>query len=270
MSLQCVFCNSDGPFTIEHIIPESLGNDDLLLKEQVCGKCNDYFSRKIEAVVLSKSPIAFWRVFLEIRTKKKLLPSVELSQPQQESGILPSVHRSHDDGISFTAHEDGPIRLTVADQGMYEEIMRGERNTLQFVFTPKLLMAMGRFLCKIGIELVCLNDAVRARSSGLEKARKFARFGESQNLWPIFYFAKGSIDDLRRVRSDEKGLVEDVDCYSYALLEVGVSYLLLRFSMGTDNWVVCLNDPYPTPEINRAFPGEKLKLIWYSPEEISK
>ena len=37
--------------------------------------------------------------------------------------------------------------------------------------------------------------------------------------------------------------------------------------MGTDNWVICLNDPYPNPVICDAFPGEMLSLIWYSREE---
>lgn len=181
-SMQCVFCKSDGPFTIEHIIPESLGNDDLVLKDQVCSNCNNYFSREVEAEVLNKSPIAFWRVFLGIRTKKKLLPSVDLSQPKRQGGILPSVHKSHDDGISFTAYEDSSVSLTVADRSLYEEIMRGDRNEFRFVFTPRLLMAMGRFLCKMGVELLCLNDVVRAKSSEFERARKFARFGESKNL----------------------------------------------------------------------------------------
>lgn len=70
------------------------------------------------------------------------------------------------------------------------------------------------------------------------------------------------------MRADEEGLVEDIDCYSYALRDFGATYLLLRFGMGMDNWVVCLNNPYPTPEIRQAFPGKNLKLIWYSVEEI--
>lgn len=37
--------------------------------------------------------------------------------------------------------------------------------------------------------------------------------------------------------------------------------------MGTDNWIVSLNDPCPTPEIKEAIPGGELRLIWYSDEQ---
>lgn len=52
----CIFCNQDSTESksIEHIIPESLGNDELILdKGIVCDKCNNYFSREIENPVLN-------------------------------------------------------------------------------------------------------------------------------------------------------------------------------------------------------------------------
>ncbi len=56
----CLFCSSRGTFNKpEHIIPEALGNDDLLLYNEVCDKCNQYFGSKIESFVLGKTPIAF-------------------------------------------------------------------------------------------------------------------------------------------------------------------------------------------------------------------
>jgi len=61
----CLFCHSDGPFTRpEHIIPEALGNDDLIQRDEVCDKCNQYFGSKLESFVLGKTPLAFWRTFL--------------------------------------------------------------------------------------------------------------------------------------------------------------------------------------------------------------
>ena len=67
---KCLFCNKEGPFSSpEHIIPEALGNDDLILVEEVCDNCNQYFGKEIEKFVLGKTPFAFWRTYLGIRKK---------------------------------------------------------------------------------------------------------------------------------------------------------------------------------------------------------
>ena len=63
-------------------------------------------------------------------------------------------------------------------------------------------------------------------------------------------------------------VLEDIDLYSYGFYEEAPTYMLFRFSMGVDNWIICLDDPYPTPIIKEAFPNNELKLIWYSPEEL--
>jgi len=49
--MRCLFCKcpSDDSKSVEHIIPETLGNaDHVLPRGTVCDKCNNYFSRKIE------------------------------------------------------------------------------------------------------------------------------------------------------------------------------------------------------------------------------
>ena len=56
----CLFCKLESPATTkEHIIPESLGNDDLLLSGEVCDKCQNYFGKEVESYVLAKTPLAF-------------------------------------------------------------------------------------------------------------------------------------------------------------------------------------------------------------------
>ena len=265
--MSCLFCQSDGPFTIEHIIPESLGNDDLMLLDQVCGSCNNHFSR-LEEFVLQKTPLAFWRTILGIKTKRGRLPSVDLSSPKHEKGVLPSTHPSHDEEIGFKAHSDGSTSIEVDNPRVIYEIQSGEKNQFQFVMTPKLLFIFGRFLCKIGVELLCADDPLAARSSKYGRARRFARYGELNSLWPIFHFTEDRLSDLRRLRIDSEGLMEDVDCYTYSLFEFNNQFVLFRLGVGTDNWIVCLNDPFPTPEIRRAFSDRKLQCIWYSPEEV--
>lgn len=264
----CLFCSSNGPFTRpEHIIPEALGNDDLILYNEVCDKCNQFFGSKIEGFVLGKTPIAFWRTFLGIRKKRGALPHVDLSQPKKQKGALPAVHELHDNFIGFTCHDDYSVSVDIDDDEIIRGIRDGTRSQFTFVFTPLVLSMMGRFLCKIGVELVCLDNPGRARSSAFDGARRFAREGKGRDLWPIFHGQSGNLNDLKKRSVDSKGVLEEVFCHHYRLLEIGALYTLLALTVGTDVWVVSLNDPYPTPVIREAIPDTTLELIWYSPQE---
>lgn len=259
----CLFCRSHGPFsTVEHIIPESLGNDELLLHQEVCDSCQAYFGKEIERLVLAKSPLAFWRTFLRVRTKKGKLPTVDLSTPSRSKGVIQATHPVHDNLVGFTAHEDGSTSVDIDDPRIVEGVLTGSRGAFTFVLTPKLLHALGRFLLKVGIELVAGADPKEARAPRYDDARSHARFGTGDRLWPLFHFSSGDLKDLRRVETDENGMLERVECYTYALLAVG-EYHLLHFAMGTDHWVVSLSHRYPDPQIKAAFPDKTLELLWY-------
>jgi hypothetical protein len=65
------------------------------------------------------------------------------------------------------------------------------------------------------------------------------------------------------ITPDDADFVEEVHCYSYSMAEYENRYLLFLFSMGTDNWVICLNDPFPDPTIQNVFPNIELNLILY-------
>lgn len=263
MRRACLFCGDSNPNSLEHIIPQSLGNDDLVLAEDVCASCNNYFS-KVERYVLEKTEMAFWRAFLGIRTKKGRLPSVDLSQPSKPKGTLPDIHVRHDNGIGFTFHDDGSCSVEINEDAIVRDILSGEKTQFDFVMTPKVLHELGRFLCKVGIELICSVDQGRARAEIFELARKYARYGSTGELWPIFHFSSGGIGDLTRSLDGGR---EEIDCYDFSLLEVEDKYTLLRLKVGTSNWVVCLNEQWPTPRIKAAFPEADIQLIWY-PSEI--
>jgi hypothetical protein len=267
----CLFCNSIGPFTrVEHVIPEALGNDDLILSQQVCDRCNQYFGAEVENFVLGKTPLAFWRTFLGIRKKHKGLPHVDLSQPKTQKGRFGSMHNLHDNLVGFTCHDDYSVSVDIDNDEIVKDIFGGSRNRFTFVFTPLVLSMMGRFFCKIGVELVCITDPVRARSETFAQARKYARFGKLDWLWPFFHAETGNLKDLRTRTTDSDGPIEEVLCYHYRLVDIGGKYVLLALTIGTDTWVVSLNDPFPTPVIRSAFPNNELSLIWSSPDEMKK
>lgn len=73
----CIFCgrNSEDSRSIEHIIPESLGNKELILERGiVCDKCNNYFARKIEEPVLSLDCFKQLRFYNFIENKRGHIP----------------------------------------------------------------------------------------------------------------------------------------------------------------------------------------------------
>src|SRR5438874_252658 len=109
----CLYCRSNGPFsTKEHVVPESLGNDDLILTGEVCDACQRYFGKEVERYVLEKTPLAFWRLFLQIPTKKRNQPTVNTGQPREDKGTIPDRHAHHDE-VGFTAHEDGSVSVDI-------------------------------------------------------------------------------------------------------------------------------------------------------------
>lgn len=72
------FCNQDSTESksVEHIIPESLGNDELILdKGIVCDKCNNYFSREIENPVLNLDGFKQLRFYELIKSKRGRIPN---------------------------------------------------------------------------------------------------------------------------------------------------------------------------------------------------
>lgn len=216
----CLFCKAQSPATtVEHIIPESLGNDDLLLSGEVCDKCQNYFGKEVENYVLTKTPLAFWRSFLGIRTKRGELPYVDLSQPKQSKGVWKDHHAAHDNGVCFAFGEDGTALFDVACPQMRNDILEGDKNRFNFVFTPKVLFMLGRFMLKVGLELVCLDDSSRARAALFDAARRYARTGSMNDLWPLFHFSEGKPSDLRKIEYDFHGPVERFTCYSYRLFE---------------------------------------------------
>lgn len=267
--MNCIFCNSPNPKSVEHVIPESLGNDDLVLVDEVCGACNAAFSA-VENYVLSKTPVAVWRTLLGIKTKKGKLPRVDLSQPAFDKGVWADRHAWHDNGITFESHIDGSTSVDIADNSVLKGIMDGEKSGFRFVVTPKVLHLLGRFLAKIGIELLCTSDHYDPRGDRFKDCRKYARYGSQNSLWPLFYFTEGSVSELAQI-SQEDGidLSLDVDCYSYAIKSIGDKYMLFCLGVGTDRWIMCLDHKYPHPIIREAFGGKKLELIWYSDEQLA-
>ena len=170
----------------------------------------------------------------------------------------------HTDIVGYCYHDDGSVSVDIGDTEIKHAINTGRKTDLKLVITPLMLSMLGRFLLKVGIELIASTDCTAARSVKYDAGRRYSRFGDSNELWPIFHFSHGKPWDFKRCGTDDLGELEPVDCYRFALLEVAQLYTLLHFGLGTDNWVVCINDRCPDPIIRDAFPDATLNLMWYS------
>ena len=78
--MRCIFCKRDSSksVSVEHIIPESLGNiDHVLPVGAVCDGCNQYFARKVERPLLESPMFRLLRANMEIPNKRGRIPTWE-------------------------------------------------------------------------------------------------------------------------------------------------------------------------------------------------
>lgn len=86
---ECIFCLEDASesVSVEHILPESLGNaDHTLPRGVVCDACNNYFSRKIEKPLLDSGVFRLLRADRRIANKRGRIPVL----PSHDDRSLPS------------------------------------------------------------------------------------------------------------------------------------------------------------------------------------
>lgn len=183
--MNCIFCKekSDESITLEHIIPESLGNKrHVLFRGLVCDKCNNYFSIKIEKPLLEQPYFKSLRHRHGIANKK--------GNPIIEKGIIPHP----EGGLVNTFIKNGVFVIDVPE-GMTDLMLSGKINK---VYTPfyglepeKENKVLSRFLTKVAIEALLYKlidiegwiDEVMQKCE-LDLIKRYARYGEGTRYWP--------------------------------------------------------------------------------------
>src|SRR5229473_3930495 len=82
--MRCIFCKGDSTQSrsVEHIIPEALGNiEHVLPRGVVCDGCNNYFARKVEGPLLETPWFRHVRSRQWIGNKRGYVPPM--------SGVVP-------------------------------------------------------------------------------------------------------------------------------------------------------------------------------------
>lgn len=186
--MQCVFCHKDSSTSqsVEHIIPESLGNKHHFLpKGYVCDECNHYFAIKIEKELLSQPYFVSLRFRNEILTKKGKLVRQKM--------IFPGALKCTD--VVMQTTENG-IVASFDDDELYEAIKAGKTSKMIAPYIPEPEYpnkVMSRFLAKCAYEYflynmdkdkydLCVQELLGKETDILKDLREYARYGIG-NFW---------------------------------------------------------------------------------------
>lgn len=164
-SPKCIYCLTEsGKFTSEeHIIPESIGQDELVLpKGMVCDACNNGVLAQLDQAFLHFDLIAFLRILCTDQAKSGALPSgrfQNLDFRKKSPRELVFVQKQGKPGLEITKkHPDGSVEFKIS--------FRGKR------FDPKSRRLLARSLHKMGLGMVALDQGHEvALSSRYDHAR---------------------------------------------------------------------------------------------------
>lgn len=199
--MNCIFCKetSIDSKSVEHIIPESLGNKQYILdKGWVCDKCNNYFAIKIEQPLLQIPFFMQHRHDLSIKNKKRRIPSKDgfLLDEYISEAVL---HKNKNE------HEEIEIDPAILLQLLSEGIEEIPLITTTFA-APVNNDLMSKLLGKMGIEFLTFYaikndyDESHYNQESLDNIKNYVRRGRKNEIWPytsrqIYNPEGGSKDD---------------------------------------------------------------------------
>lgn len=178
--MKCIFCKclSDNSKSIEHIIPESLGNKEHYLpKGIVCDSCNNYFAVKIEKPLLELHYFRSVRFRNDIESKKGRLTL--------DKGIM--------GGIVSVGKDAQGLHIMAENPTVAKGIVNGsiKHMILPFNSEPESNdINVSKFLCKAALESLIYRvgpvqewlDEVTEHPQ-LDTIRNYVRYGNKPSFW---------------------------------------------------------------------------------------
>jgi hypothetical protein len=185
--MRCIFCKADssGCQALEHIIPESLGNPELVLPAGVvCDSCNNYFSLKIEKPLLESDYFRHARFRNKVHNKRGRVPSILAFHTQSLLSV--EMHRGEDVTNLCAANEN-------ESEKFLKSLSENEKGTL-LVLIPEQPddYTFSRFLGKVALEVATdrvlevpggLDEIIDKRE--LDELRSYVRYGDPRISWPF-------------------------------------------------------------------------------------
>lgn len=234
--MRCIFCKqiSDSSKSVQHIIPESLGNKDLILPSgTVCDSCNQYFAIKIEKPMLEMKYFQNVRFRNQIKSKKDRNIPYKTLFPHKDGGWFDMYML--DDSLAFRGDDSKIINL-INDQKV-------NKMMFEVIDQPSMPSAnISRFLAKTAIEAFALkfqrekaliNEMIDMPQ--LDALREYARFGKGK-FWSyhqrrIYSEGTGFEDPLHHPEPYE--ILHELDfliippgIYHFVLVIMGIEYVI--------------------------------------------
>lgn len=204
--LRCIFCKllSDDSKSVEHVIPESLGNKGTILpKGAVCDSCNNYFASKVEKPVLDSNEFTQLRFNQLVKNKKGRVPKTQvLFGPH-----VVTARRNDKLDFSFDAGDFSRIKEYLEHSG------KGEMR-IALSGIPANDHYISRFLAKMALEAFtfrCLNvegwNDYIVNHEQLDPIRQFARYPKKGEVWQ---YSKRRIYDEDRPQKEIDGVAYQI------------------------------------------------------------
>lgn len=186
--MKCLFCKQSSADTksVEHIVPESLGNTTFILPlGYVCDKCNNYFAREVEKPFLDLPELRLLRFQEAISNKKNKMPAID--------GLL---NGNYPIKLKRKLSHDEVVNEAEVSTEAMDKILKSSEETTIIVpaFTNEMLppnnSIISRFLAKMALEALAdklkdiensLEDLIN--DSQFDMLRNHARLGSIKN-WP--------------------------------------------------------------------------------------
>jgi hypothetical protein len=180
---ECIFCKATGPFSsIEHIVPESLGNDILTLERGwVCDQCNNLCS-KFEDSALSNSILGIEKCRLGVVTKKK----------------KPAKAWTY--GITWYSEPTKKRNVLSAEANWTKyPVLWNETGTTGKIAVPlhdNTCVDISRLLLKMGLEITAVGQFYGKieLKRDFNEAKKYV-LGEDNNVWPYFVLMSPKVEN---------------------------------------------------------------------------
>ena len=240
--MHCIFCKRDSTasHSVEHIIPESLANEEHILPPGVvCDACNNYFASSIEQVVLESGAFKTARFQMLIPNKRKRMPTVEgMLLPLQPGMTLQQARRFHSADVSRDT--DGNYMLFPSDAAV-EAVANGHITRIIIPSAgPKPDSTLfARFLGKIAVEAMAarllknapymLDDF--AHDDQVDHLRNYARYGKQGLAWP--YSERRIYPADFSFPTSNEGSYEVLHEFDFLYTDQGEMYFVLAI-MGTE------------------------------------
>ncbi len=259
--MRCVFCKNDSTNSksVEHIIPESLGNkNNILPKGVVCDNCNTYFGSKIEKTVLEMPYFKSLRGRIMIENKKGKIPSVT-GFTMNKDIIEINFSSKGDNIIEVIYNDDKTVNSILNSKELYVPLIPEPPQNNIYVSKFLGLIALEAFAQRVSSIENWQEDFIENNS--LDELRNFVRYGKGYAIWPYHIRRIGSenqIDFCKELNSFSEKLneydflipdissfnneVHQVDNLYFVLGIMGIEYTINLTNAGLNRYISWLSE----------------------------